>query len=119
MTVTKRQWRVLEPVEPDDAAGAPRELLRSPGTFALRVRGDSMAAEQLRDGDLILARSAPAARDGDTVVALVRGEPSVRQYHRRDGKVVLRSAGEGLAPIVAAEEEVEIRGVVVAVVRKY
>ena len=119
MTVTRRQWGGLEPVEPDAASGVPRELLRSPGTFALRVRGDSMAEEQLRDGDLVLARSTPAARDGDTVVALVRGEPSVRQYHRGDGKVVLRSADEGLAPIVAAEEDVEIRGVVVAVVRKY
>ena len=119
MTVTRRQERVLEPVEPDAASGTPGELLRSPGTFALRVRGDSMAGEQLRDGDLVLARSTPAAREGDTVVALVRGEPSVRRYHRQDGSVVLRSAEEGLAPIVAAEEEVEIRGVVVAVVRKY
>ena len=119
MTITGRQRQVLEPVEPDAASGAPGELLRSPGTFALRVRGDSMAGEQLRDGDLVLARSTPAARDGDTVVALVRGEPSVRQYHCGDGKVVLRSADEELAPIVAAEEEVEIRGVVVAVVRKY
>ena len=119
MTVTESERRVLEPVELDDASGAPKELLRSPGTFALRVRGDSMAAEQLRDGDLILVRSTPAARDGDTVVALVRGEPAVRQYHRRDGRVVLRSADEQLAPIVAAEEETEVRGVVVAVVRKY
>ena len=119
MTVTRRQERVLEPVEPDAASGAHGDLLRSPGTFALRVRGDSMVEEQLRDGDLVLARSTPAARDGDMVVALVRGEPSVRQYHRRDGRVVLRSADEGLAPIVAEDEEVEIRGVVVAVVRKY
>jgi len=119
MTAARRPWRILEPVEPDDAAGAPGELLRSPDTFALRVRGDSMAAEQLRDGALVLARSTPAARDGDTVVALIGGEPAVRHYHRRDGKVVLRSADEELAPVVAAEEEVEIRGVVVAVVRKY
>ncbi len=119
MTVAGSQWRVLEPVEPDAAFGVPGELLRSPGMFALRVRGDSMAAEQLRDGDIILARATPEARDGDTVVALVRGEPSVRRYHRLDGKVVLRSVDEGLAPIVATGEEVEVRGVVVAVVRKY
>ncbi len=119
MTVTRRQGRVLEPVEPDDARGAPGELVRSPGTFALRVRGDSMVPEQLRDGDLILVQSTSEARDGDAVVALVRGEPCVRQYHRREGQVMLRSADDRLAPIVAGEEEVEIRGVVVAVVRKY
>ena len=118
MNLPGRPRPVLEPVEVDDAAGVPKELVRSPDTFALRVRGDSMVEEQLRDGDLVLAQSA-AAWEGDTVVAMVRGEATVRRFHRQDGRVLLRSANEGLAAIVVDEEDVEVRGVVVAVVRKY
>lgn len=109
----------MEPVEAKDILGVPKELARSPDTFALRVKGDSMIEEQLRDGDLILVQSTPTAREGETVVAVVRGEATVRGLHRQGRKVLLRSASERLAPIVAGEEEVEIRGVVVAVIRKY
>ncbi len=109
----------IEPVEVNDILGVPRELVRSPDTFALRVKGDSMIDEQIRDGDLILVQSAPTAREGETVVALVRGEATVKRFYRVDGKVVLRPANERLEPIVAEEEDVEIRGVVVAVIRKY
>lgn len=119
MTVARRQGQVLERVEPEDVPGAPGELARSPDTFALRVRGETLIEEQIGDGDVILAQSTPAAREGDTVVALVRGEATVMRLHRRDGRVLLRSAGERTVPIVAAEEDVEIRGVVVAVIRKY
>ncbi len=109
----------LEPVEVNDTPGVPAELARSPDTFALRVRGDSAIEEEIRDGDLILVQSAPAARDGDTVVAVVRGEATVKRFSREDGRVLLRPAGERLEPIVAEEKDVEIRGVVVAVIRKY
>ena len=119
MTVPGRPGPVLEPVEVDDTLGVPGELARSPDTVALRVRGESLMEEQLRDGDLVVVRSSPAAREGDTVVAMVRSEATVRRFHRQDGKVLLRSADEGLAPIVVDEEDVEVRGVVVAVVRKY
>lgn len=119
MTVPGRPGPVLEPVEVDDAPGVPGALARSPGTVALRVRGESMIEEQLRDGDLVLVQSSPAAREGDTVVAMVRDEAVVRRLHRQDGKVLLSSADEALAPIVVDEAEVEVRGVVVAVVRKY
>ena len=109
----------MEPVEVNDILGVPKELVRSPDTFALRVKGDTMIEEQIRDGDLILVQSTPTAREGDTVVALVRGEATVKRFHRQGRKVLLRPANERLAPIVAEEDDVEIRGVVVAVIRKY
>ena len=119
MTATGRQAPVLEAVAAADAAGVPGELARSPGTFAWRVRGDAMIDEEFHDGDLIVAQSTPEAREGETVLARVRGMPTVRQFHRREGKVVLYAEDEGLPPIVAEEEDVELHGVVVAVVRKY
>ncbi len=119
MTVARRRGRTLEPVGADDLEGVPGELARSPDTCAWRVRGDFSVEEEVRDGDVILVQSAPPARDGDTVAVLVEGEAMVRRFCRRDGKVMLRAAGEGLAAVVAKEEDVDIRGVVVAVVRKY
>ena len=40
----------------------------------LRVRGDSMIDEQIRDGDFVIVERRSDARDGETVVAVVRGE---------------------------------------------
>lgn len=109
----------LEPVEADDAPGVPNALARSPGTSVFRVRGDALAEEQVCDGDLVLVQAAAEAREGDTVVAAVRGEVMVKRFHREAGKVALRSAGGRLDPVVCEEGEVEVRGVVVAVIRKY
>ena len=109
----------LEPVEADDAPGVPGDLARRPDTSVFRVRGDALAEEQVCDGDLILVQAAAEAREGDTVVAAVRGEVMVKRFHREAGKVALRSAGGRLDPVVCEEGEVEVRGVVVAVIRKY
>ena len=109
----------LVTVEMKDTPGVPAELARNPDTFALRVRGDSMIEEQIRDGDLILVQSVPAPGDGDTVLAMVRGAATVKRFFREDGRVLLRPANERLEPVVVEEEDVEIRGVVVAVIRKY
>ena len=110
---------LLEPVEADEALGVPEDLARRPGMSVFRVRGDALAEEQVCDGDLILVQAAAEAREGDTVVAAVRGEVMVKRFHREAGKVALRSAGGRLDPVVCEEGEVEVRGVVVAVIRKY
>jgi len=109
----------IEPVEIDDTLAVPEELLKGPDTFVLRVRGDSMIDEQIRDGDYILVQSTPVAQNGDTVVALVQGQATVKKFFRQGHSVRLQPANERLEPILANDDEVEIRGVVVAVIRKY
>ena len=114
------------------AAGTPIESFESPGTvavpedllgrgesFALRVRGDSMVDDGILDGDLIVVESRPDAPNGATVVALVRGEATVKRLHRERGRVRLQPANDHVAPIIVPERDVEVRGVVIALVRRY
>ena len=109
----------IEPVETSETLTLPEEMLGRGETFALRVRGDSMVGEGILDGDLIVVESRREAANGTVVVALVRGEATVKKLYRERGRVRLVPANERLAPIVAPERDVEIRGAVIAVLRRY
>jgi repressor LexA len=78
-----------------------------------------MVGDGILDGDLVIVESRRDAQNGATVVALVRGEATVKKLHRERNRVRLLPANDRLAPIVARADEVEIRGVVVAVLRRY
>src|ERR1043166_1629629 len=88
----------IEPVEVPETVTLPEELLGRGETFALRVRGDSMVGEGILDGDLVVVESRPQAENGSTVVALVRGEATVKKLYRERGRVRLVPAQERLAP---------------------
>ncbi|MCP5114294.1 MAG: hypothetical protein GY953_25980 [bacterium] len=87
--------------------------------FVLRVRGDSMVGDGIHEGDLLLVQKREVAEPADTVVALVDGEATVKRYYRTDGKIELRPANPEYQPLVVGEEQVRIRGVVVALLRKF
>jgi repressor LexA len=109
----------IEPVETPETVTLPEELLGRGETFALRVRGDSMVGEGILDGDLVVVESRQSAENGTTVVALVRGEATVKKVYRERGRVRLVAANERMPPIIARADDVQIRGVVIAVLRRY
>jgi len=110
----------LEPVEVPESVALPEELLGRGETFALRVQGDSMKDDGILDGDVVVIESRAAVENGATVVALVRGEATLKRFFRAErGKVRLMPANERIDPIVAPAEDVEVRGEVVALLRRY
>ena len=110
----------LEPVEVPESVALPEELLGRGDTFALRVQGDSMKDDGILDGDVVVIESRAAVENGATVVALVRGEATLKRFFRAErGKVRLMPANERIDPIVAPAEDVEVRGEVVALLRRY
>jgi repressor LexA len=109
----------IEPIEQAETTAVPEELLGRGETFALRVRGDSMIDDGILDGDLVIVEAGADAPTGATVVALVRGEATVKRLRRERGHIRLEPANDRVASIVARPDEVEIRGVVVAVLRRY
>lgn len=110
----------IEPLEQHDTISVPEDLVGRGETFVLRVKGTSMVQEGILDGDYVIVQSRNQADNGDMVVALVRGEATVKRFYReKAGMIRLQPASEGLAPILARAGDVEIRGVVTAVMRKY
>ena len=99
----------------------PRDMLRQGRMFALRVRGDSMIDEQIRENDLLILHSQQTAENGQTVVALVDGsDATVKRFYGGRHQVRLEPANPHYKPIVIRPpERVQIQGVVVGVIRKY
>ena len=111
----------IEAVETDETLEVPRSLLpRSGNCFALRVRGDSMVEDQIADGDFVIVESRPDATDGEAVVALLRGEEAtLKRVYRRGSRVRLQPANSRMRALEVPAEDVEIRGVVRGLLRKF
>lgn len=111
----------IEVFEVEERVAVPAAMVRRPAeTFVLRVRGDSMVDEQIRDGDQVVVERAQEARKGETVVALVRGsEATLKKFYRKGSRVVLEPANPAYRPLELPASEVEVRGVVRGLLRRY
>ena len=88
------------------------------GSFLLRVRGDSMIEDHICDGDLVLVESRTTARDGETVVAVIGDEATLKRLRRDSDRIRLEPANASLAPMILPADSVQIRGVVRGVIRR-
>jgi len=114
------------------AAGMPVETAETPETislhdvvgnrdvFALEVRGDSMRDEHIINGDYVLVERTKTARQGEIVVALVRGaETTLKRFYTEGSVVRLQPANLEMEPIYVPAGQVAIQGRVLGVLRKY
>jgi len=84
--------------------------------YALRVQGSSMIDEGIFDGDIVVIRKQDVAENGQTVVAVIDdNQATLKKLYRENGKFRLQPANPTLFPIY--RNEVEIRGVVVKIIR--
>ena len=103
----------------------PHDMVRRGNNYVLRVKGDSMIDEQIRDGDYIIVNSRQTADNGEMVVALVSdgtvgGSATVKKFYReKDGQVRLQPANPTMEPMYFPADAVQIQGIVVGVIRKY
>lgn len=112
----------IEAIPDSETILVPPDLLRKSGeNYVLRVVGNSMIDEQIRDGDYIIVNSRPTAHDGEMVVALVGGDSATvkKLYREVDGRVRLQPANEALSPIYVDPDDLTIQGIVVGVIRRY
>ena len=108
----------IEPVQQSELIDVPPSMLQGGHTFALRVKGESMKDEGILPGDLIVVRKQETAQNGQTVVALVNGEATVKTYFKKAGHIELHPANAAMQPIVVrSADEFHIEGVLIGVIR--
>ncbi len=110
--------RPIEAIPVEDSISVPADMVGGRSCFALQVQGDSMIDDRIQDGDVVVLESRRVARDGETVVALVRqDEATLKRFYLDGGKVRLVPANPALSPMEFPAEEVEVQGVVIGLIR--
>ncbi len=113
------------------AAGNPIEAIQSreeidlqdmftarSGAYVLKVRGDSMIDEHIRDGDYVVVERREDPRNGETVVALLEdGEATLKKFYKEGSRIRLQPANPAFKPIYV--DNVKVQGVVIGVLRTY
>jgi repressor LexA len=111
--------RPIEAIEDRETLEIPESFLGRGETFALRVSGESMIDEGIRDGDVVIVEKRRKAHNGEIVVALIDGEEATLKAFYLDGKRVrLQPANPALKPLFYPAARVEIAGVVTGVLRR-
>lgn len=118
----------IERLHENEFIDVPATFIKTPGDyFALKVEGDSMIDEGIFDGDFLVVLSQKNAKDGDLVVASVETESTVKRFYMKKNPeistttkaVELRPANPRLTSMWYAPQQVEIKGLVKALLRKY
>jgi len=100
----------------DESLTLPKQLVGEGTVFMLKVSGDSMIGAAIADGDLVVVREQPDAKNGDIIAARIDGEATIKTFQRRDGHVWLMPHNPAYAPILG--DEAIIMGRVVTVIRR-
>ena len=85
--------------------------------FALNVRGDSMIEAGILDGDIVILRQTPVARNGQIVAAMLDGEATLKRFYKENGHFRLQPENSSMDPFIV--DEVVILGTLVALYRRY
>ncbi len=111
----------IEAIAGTETIAVPEALLANRrDAYVLRVKGDSMIDEQIRDGDWVVVEGRKTANNGEMVVALLGGtDVTLKTFYHDHGRIRLQPANAAMQPIFADPNDVQIQGVVVGVMRRY
>ncbi|MCG9874487.1 MAG: transcriptional repressor LexA [Leptospiraceae bacterium] len=95
----------------------PDRLAKKPGTFALKVVGDSMIDAGINDGDLAIIQKKETARNGEIVVALLDDEATLKVFYKELDHIRLEPRNPKLKPIKT--KKAIVMGKLIGILRFY
>ena len=112
--------RPIEALVGSETIAVPEDLVGKRDTYVLRVTGDSMIDEQIRDGDYVIVEDRHSADNGEMVIAMVNGaDVTLKKWYLEQGHIRLQPANPAMQPMILELDQVQIQGVVIGVMRRY
>ncbi|HPC36050.1 MAG TPA: transcriptional repressor LexA [Candidatus Marinimicrobia bacterium] len=109
----------LEAIENQETIAVPPAYVH-PSNYVLKVKGDSMIDDNIQEGDYIIVRQQAQAESGQTVVAFINNEATLKRYYPKTSGIELHPRNPAYPVIkVKPEDEFRLGGVVLAVWRRY
>ncbi|MBD63834.1 MAG: repressor LexA [Halobacteriovoraceae bacterium] len=114
----------IEAMEGDQTIEVPVAMVGKGTHYALTVSGESMIEDGIFDGDIIIVKESRTAVNGQTVVATINNEATVKRYYKKSKAIELHPANSSMSPIVVNGSDVDggdfqIRGILVGLYRSY
>src|SRR3989338_5095710 len=110
----------IEVIRQNEFIAVPKNTLPSSGNlYALRVMGNSMIDENIKDGDVVLVKQQDVAENGERVVALIDNhEATLKKFYKERGYIRLQPANKTFEPIIIRKDrDIKIQGVVIDVIK--
>ena len=80
-------------------------MRRSENAFALKVKGDSMVNAGILEGDLVIVSPVQEVKNGETVVAMINGEVTVKNFEKKRTGIKLSKNIKDLIYLSEHQEE--------------
>jgi SOS regulatory protein LexA len=106
---------------PTETVSIPHSMVKPGGRhFALRVKGESMIEDGILDGDIAIIRQQDNAGPGQTVVAVIDGEATLKKFYKKSSSIELHPANHTMKPIIVGpQNHFNVAGVLVGLFRTY
>ncbi|CRX37738.1 transcriptional repressor LexA [Estrella lausannensis] len=94
-------------------------VLEEASAYLFLAKGEELRDELIAEGDFIVVQAGVVAEDGDTVFAYVDNVVYIRKFHRDGDLILLQSKKREAAPLFFKEEELQVQGIITALIRQY
>ena len=112
--------RPMEAIAEPEQIEVPSHLRTDRPCYVLQIAGDSLCEAGILDGDYVVIEQRDHARNGEIVVALIRGEDvTLKRILQEPGRVLLYPENSAMQAMEYHPDEVQIQGVLVGQMRRY
>ncbi|MCT4641356.1 MAG: transcriptional repressor LexA [Bacteriovoracaceae bacterium] len=109
----------IEAIEGREIINVPEHMIGKGSHYALTISGESMIEDGILDGDTVIIKEQKTANNGDTVVAVIDNEATIKKFYKNKKQIELHPANSTMTPIIVNNGDFQIKGILVGLIRVY